>query len=232
MEFYAKPNSALGILQEFQFPTGWNSTILTRITCCQNKLFQFPTGWNSTEIKSDRVETHLKFQFPTGWNSTINILSIKIRYGSFNSQRDGILHICPKAYNPLLAVSIPNGMEFYYEYAERYNLGIVMFQFPTGWNSTLWLYLKPLLMCRFNSQRDGILHSPRRKWRVDRGVSIPNGMEFYSSTTGKSGTTTNCFNSQRDGILPCQNNAPSSKRSCFNSQRDGILQHEFCHFSR
>ena len=55
-----------------------------------------------------------------------------------------------------------------------------MFQFPTGWNSTL--------------------------------------------STGKlSRSCENCFNSQRDGILPAKATLKSSPFGCFNSQRDGIL---------
>ena len=118
----------------------------------------------------------------------------------FNSQRDGILLqniiSSPRSYQ----VSIPNGMEFY--------------------------------QCR-------------RGYELDKNlVSIPNGMEFYPENnqpriagisfqfpTGWNSTflawfrieKANCFNSQRDGILPFINLTilPLSRR--FNSQRDGIL---------
>ena len=36
--------------------------------------FQFPTGWNSTVLKKIRVVVGGWFQFPTGWNSTIDLL--------------------------------------------------------------------------------------------------------------------------------------------------------------
>ena len=95
------------------------------------------------------------FQFPTGWNSTRFIFANEIP----------------------IAVSIPNGMEFYdgaittHVVEERFNSqrdGILRrrdnharrrgaFQFPTGWNSTLLLGYALLIY----------------------EVSIPNGMEFY-----------------------------------------------------
>ena len=55
-----------------------------------------------------------------------------------------------------MAVSIPNGMEFYFEkIAER--KGISPFQFPTGWNSTKGNFTQAEGDSSFNSQRDGIL---------------------------------------------------------------------------
>ena len=66
LQFLAKNISHL---KEFQFPTGWNSTLGTY----QNKVvvawFQFPTGWNSTNAFPTGMGT-TEFQFPTGWNST------------------------------------------------------------------------------------------------------------------------------------------------------------------
>ena len=53
-------------------------------------------------------------------------------------------------------VSIPNGMEFYI-ILQKLSLSVNLFQFPTGWNSTL------LPLFRVYNFR----------------VSIPNGMEFY-----------------------------------------------------
>ena len=38
--------------------------------CSQNQ-FQFPTGWNSTSPDSDLISYCKEFQFPTGWNSTL-----------------------------------------------------------------------------------------------------------------------------------------------------------------
>ena len=118
---------------------------------------------------------------------------------SFNSQRDGILR-------SIIVRSTH----------------ISLFQFPTGWNSTLFV-------CR---------RAPNPV------VSIPNGMEFYALWVSVARCSLSGFNSQRDGILPqwvlcalCHKlfqfptgwNSTNSfwhieNLSCFNSQRDGILR--------
>ena len=136
MEFYGSTTLFGNGKWQFQFPTGWNSTLDDPKKPDDNKTFQFPTGWNSTNIKiclmilslgfnSQRDGILLKleiqkgltfseFQFPTGWNST--------RY-------------CRAALAPFACVSIPNGMEFYQTHRA--------------------LDIKSLES--FNSQRDGIL---------------------------------------------------------------------------
>ena len=87
---------------------------------------------------------------------------------------------------------------------------MLLFQFPTGWNSTVGLKITVFPVICFNSQRDGILRYSGKNLEMRMSVSIPNGMEFY------------------------QNPIRLGRRifTRFNSQRDGILQHEFCHFSR
>ena len=143
-----------------------------------------------------------------------------------------------------ISVSIPNGMEFYLSKLQRApDFG--GFQFPTGWNSTLLLFLLFLFLFRFNSQRDGILPASSKKPAgPDTVVSIPNGMEFYASTP-RPPSVPRSFNSQRDGILLktqsrfgyiarvsipngmefySQSISRDSAICCFNSQRDGILQ--------
>ena len=108
-------------IRMFQFPTGWNSTmkffqkrkkkhvsipngmefynaVLAEklIEFCR---FQFPTGWNSTMKKQVLTKVQDLFQFPTGWNSTEACrVGGTTGWGSFNSQRDGILRffICSK----------------------------------------------------------------------------------------------------------------------------------------
>ena len=58
------------VVREFQFPTGWNSTLLKELDKRYAPWFQFPTGWNST-IRPSTLKNALNlFQFPTGWNST------------------------------------------------------------------------------------------------------------------------------------------------------------------
>ena len=60
------------------------------------------------------------------------------------------------------------------------------FQFPTGWNSTDEIEAEKRMERCFNSQRDGILRCPKATNRARfASVSIPNGMEFYSSIFAK-----------------------------------------------
>ena len=119
-------------------------------------MFQFPTGWNSTHQRTTTIPPsasfnsqrdgilplhiraqadHRRFQFPTGWNSTI----------------------CRQLRKIYVAVSIPNGMEFYASaIAKSGAKGEV--SIPNGMefyrrNSLL----QPRKCSSFNSQRDGIL---------------------------------------------------------------------------
>ena len=48
MEFYLTNEEYPGANYEFQFPTGWNSTVPVMLAICVITTFQFPTGWNST----------------------------------------------------------------------------------------------------------------------------------------------------------------------------------------
>ena len=119
----------------------------------------------------------------------------------FNSQRDGILLIV--RYYSILAY--------------------FLFQFPTGWNSTIATATTPWQPSCFNSQRDGILQWDDWAWLLAEIVSIPNGMEFYRSRSLMRACPLLCFNSQRDGILRDGYSAAGVTNSSFNSQRDGIL---------
>ena len=78
------------------------------------------------------------FQFPTGWNSTRPFERFIKEQGSFNSQRDGILLFYSTAGVKMRFVSIPNGMEFYRTSYLKEQIES-KFQFPTGWNSTLFI---------------------------------------------------------------------------------------------
>ena len=93
-------------------------------------------------------------------------------------------------------------MEFYWYNIRQWRIAR-RFQFPTGWNSTLY-----------------------EGWgdREAFGVSIPNGMEFYLATTIRDLARALSFNSQRDGILPPQAATEAKAGIGFNSQRDGILR--------
>ena len=156
MEFYVKSFYLDIISNEFQFPTGWNSTSNLAL------FLLFVVGFNS---QRDGILLSPK------------ILS-KSSSRSFNSQWDGILRFwrCFRGY--ARKVSIPNGMEFY-DHLYRLYLSHRRFQFPTGWNSTLcpicqWKRSSRFQfptgwnstflgssykvgLCCFNSQRDGIL---------------------------------------------------------------------------
>ena len=55
--------------------------------------------------------------------------------------------------------------------------------FASEWNSTKYALKSEASDGRFNSQRDGILPKIRLSENITKGVSIPNGMEFYSSFT-------------------------------------------------
>ena len=105
-------------------------------------------------------------------------------------------------------------MEFYYKVIRHYNQRLV-FQFPTGWNSTLHAknflgYFLFQFPTGWNSTRD------QREAGAQILVSIPNGMEFYSYCQNFSFFYWQCrFNSQRDGILPTLN--------VIQPERDGIL---------
>ena len=182
----------------FQFPTGWNSTQLSRCVrflfervsipngmefYCESpekkallRAFQFPTGWNSTFCSSSPAPD-LRFQFPTGWNSTKLLVWQRDNENCFNSQRDGILPCIKSPSMPL-----------------------ELFQFPTGWNSTRvcpWgaapIFVSIPNGMEFYRGGRGYLH-PRTLFQFPTGwnstfcrrysgsqgrVSIPNGMEFY-----------------------------------------------------
>ena len=135
MEFYHILHIIRQPKKQFQFPTGWNSTLnkskdtisagsfnsqrdgilpkSTSLTAAGRGRFnsqrdgilqkfenyslsyvwfQFPTGWNSTIVDGVSEHCQYTFQFPTGWNSTIGSPIGAPYLGSFNSQRDGILH--------------------------------------------------------------------------------------------------------------------------------------------
>ena len=103
-------------------------------------------------------------------------------------------------------------------------LVLIVFQFPTGWNSTYAVFRINVRKRRVSIPNGMEFYKRRRQLRIrrilfqfptgwnstdmmtnrdqrDHLVSIPNGMEFY--ITFVVGSCTNmCFNSQRDGILP------------------------------
>ncbi len=141
----------------FQFPTGWNSTI-----------FREPNKWVLFCFNSQRDGILSRYFAAVRACACFNsqrdgILLYRqtprlVEDYSFNSQRDGILPFLFHWDRALPCVSIPNGMEFY-DIGIKRRLDVIVFQFPTGWNSTT------------RARRKGVLSV----------VSIPNGMEFYST---------------------------------------------------
>ena len=199
MEFYPKGVIRQDSVAAFQFPTGWNSTAQARSYSRfrprfnsqrdgilqshkrRNKsrawAFQFPTGWNSTIIAENTNKKtivsipngmefyqdngvkelmEMLFQFPTGWNST----------------KDG------KSECRSTKVSIPSGMEFY-TFDDEDEQWAITVSIPNGMKFYWLTTTGEVEIERFNSQRDGILHTIYFIWFGLQIVSIPNGMEFY-----------------------------------------------------
>ena len=96
-------------------------------------------------------------------------------------------------------VSIPNGMEFY-KINKKFTTKKLLFQFPTGWNSTAAFingtrstpvsipngmefyriqHLHPLKPKRFQFPTGWNSTLPGHRVYRPGNVSIPNGMEFY-----------------------------------------------------
>ena len=131
-------------------------------------------------------------------------------YG-FNSQRDGILPTGKDKTPIYTKVSTPNGMEFYsirkviiansvlFQLPTGWNSTVrayqsfkfrSAFQLPTGWNSTNLHFLALALGYSFNSQRDGIL-------RAASFCSIPCQFKFQLPT----GWNSTCALPQIDALL-------------------------------
>ena len=100
-----------------------------------------PNGMEFYQDYSARDIRRVEFQFPTGWNSTF--------LGASNSPMSPLVSIpngmefyfeLPPALKRKHYVSIPNGMEFYAALLAN-SIGSLVFQFPTGWNSTLYLFV-------------------------------------------------------------------------------------------
>ena len=134
MEFYQISHLLTQGVESFNSPTGWNSTQKTQTTKAK-PIVSIPNGMEFYGSHRSWCALFRHVSIPNG----MEFYACEKRYlapkKSFNSQRDGILQLNKRSYlGPLL-----------------------MFQVPTGWNSTLpFRYIQP------------------SEW-----VSIPNGMEFY-----------------------------------------------------
>ena len=69
MEFYLDHPNINDLFRQFQFPTGWNSTLAFGFFCKRRACFNsqrdeiLQSGVFATKVRA-------QFQFPTGWNST------------------------------------------------------------------------------------------------------------------------------------------------------------------
>ena len=123
--------------------------------CYEIDEFQFPTGWNSTRLVANLVLLSLRFNSQRDGILLMVFNSFSART-SFNSQRDGILLAPLFAIAFVSSVSIPNGMEFYPSLlATASSLSC----FNSQRDGILRYFGKNLEMGKgcFNSQRDGIL---------------------------------------------------------------------------
>ena len=78
------------------------------------KRFQFPTGWNSTLLLCLHLLYYHYVSIPNGMEFYFLPRFLNVKPSRrFNSQRDGILLEAESRLDLDLSVSIPNGMEFY-----------------------------------------------------------------------------------------------------------------------
>ena len=151
MEFYAaKPISSVKI-RRFQFPTGWNSTLLV-IDTRKRIQVSIPNGMEFYKYIFKTLDDLREFQFPTGWNST------KKRFFL-------LVHIY---------VSIPNGMEFY-KSRLRSAFYLLRVSIPNGMEFYSSQQLPPDLLSGFNSQRDGILPNFSSTYYAEVAFQFPTG---------------------------------------------------------
>ena len=156
MEFYVLTTKFNQFFKKFQFPTGWNSTMLMAALVPKDGVsipngMEFYRSWWYCRALSIYVSIPNGMEF-------YNILTLLLVFvSSFNSQRDGILRRKTAKIPYLSQVSIPNGMEFYITSVDGSCMNICFnsqrdgilpivkphiassgnsFQFPTGWNST------------------------------------------------------------------------------------------------
>ena len=138
MEFYDSLEIRAFRMYEFQFPTGWNSTVcllsrgisaasfnsqrdgilLSRVfRKRQQILVSIPNGMEFYPVLVLSFVANRAFQFPTGWNSTgLNVGGRAAKRSVFQF---------PTGWNS-------TGLNVGGRAAKR-----SVFQFPTGWNSTL-----------------------------------------------------------------------------------------------
>ena len=88
-------------------------------------------------LKRQEIPLSPKFQFPTGWNSTRYFVASRVRTSSVSIPNGMEFYLYSLLISDKSCVSIPNGMEFYQINKFCFS-GRIEFQFPTGWNSTMY----------------------------------------------------------------------------------------------
>jgi len=157
---------------------------------------------NSTAYANRAISPFRRFNSQRTELFHILVGHLKCSGRSFNSQHDGILFTPLAPMLRLRKVSIPNGMEFYIV-AFGPTLNIILFQFPTGWNSTRSGAARKHEPTSFNSQRDGILPGRKNSFEpIMRKFQFPTGWNSTRNYPLTAGFNRCSFNSQRDGILP------------------------------
>ena len=145
-------------------------------------------------------------------------------FKSFNSQRNGILPISKPSKVRYFLFQFPTGWNstlsiYFYFFVKS------LFQFPTGWNSTDGIdqFISNVKGFQFPTGWNSTSNSLLTSVRVEK-VSIPNGMEFYFQMLREE-------KDQRKFQFPTGWNSTQApflkfapKRHSFNSQRDGILR--------
>ena len=152
---------------------------MTFVDYDQNITVSIPNGMEFYRILINIKSYARKFQFPTGWNSTSRVNQKIYLKNCFNSQRDGIL--------PKVSIWISSATSF-----NSQRDGIlrnndtdsrvkIRFQFPTGWNSTLWRDdRRPTSSNLFQFPTGWNSTIVLARGFSTLWVSIPNGMEFYA----------------------------------------------------
>ncbi len=133
MEFYITRLDLLKDIQEFQFPTGWNST-QNRQQPLKCHLVSIPNGMEF--YRGYTTLGSFDDSFNSQWDGILRSINQSIIDDSrFNSQRDGILQKIKRTRIYFVAFQFPTGWNS--THSVRFFIRLFgLFQFPTGWNST------------------------------------------------------------------------------------------------
>ena len=123
-------------MTEFQFPTGWNSTVSSRKRLLRAQIVSIPNGMEFYFARSDYRKNRALVSIPNGMEFYRIPKKDDIFPFRFNSQRDGILLKIVK--NILAKLHGFNSQRDGILRSQRRHKGDAykLFQFPAGWNST------------------------------------------------------------------------------------------------